>query len=399
VTTSTTTPEIPAEALKVGAGAQKLMIALLVIGAGMIGTAALLADWEHFIRSYLTGFAFVLSLSLGALFFVILQHLTRSGWSVTVRRLAEVMAGAALPVAILFIPVILGTAALYGWAGEGHGGFSHSKATWLSPTFFTVRCGIYFGIWILLSRFFLRNSVRQDESGDPKITSKMQKVAPIGMVLYAITITLAAFDIMMSLDAHWFSTIYGVYYFSGALVAFFAYVILAVFFLKRAGKLGHAVNVEHRHDLGKQLFAYVIFWAYIAFSQYMLIWYANIPEETQWYLIRQQGGWEYFGFALLIGHFALPFLLLLPREMKRRSGVLAGMAFWILLMHLIDLHWLLAPTAHGGEPHAYFGLAEILVTGGLTALFTAAVLMKLLSVSLIPAKDPRLPESLAFENH
>ena len=407
VTSETRTPEpIPAEALKLGGGARKLMLGLLVVGAGALGAGALSTSFEHFIRSYLTGFAFALSLSLGALFFVILQHLTRAGWSVTVRRLAETMAAATLPLALLFIPIILGASALYPWAGEGHGdlGLSPLKQAWLDPTFFVVRIAVCFGIWILLSRFFLRNSTRQDDSGDPALTAKMQKFAPVAMILYAITVTFFSFDLLMSLDPHWFSTMYGVYYFSGSLLSFFAFVILMVFFLKRSGRLGDAVNVEHYHDLGKQLFAYIVFWAYIAFSQYMLIWYANIPEETQWYLLRQSGGWEVFGMLLLFGHFLLPFLILLPRGIKRRPGMLAAMSFWVLLMHMIDLHWLIAPVAsehgaHGGEPHAYFGLVELLCVAGVTALFTAAVVYKLSGVSLIPVGDPRLPESLAFENH
>ncbi len=398
MTTATTDP-IPAEALKLGSGAQKYMLGFLVLGAGALGVAALLVPFEHFIRSYVTGFAFALSLSLGALFFVILQHLTRSGWSVTVRRLAEVMAGAVLPLALLYIPVILGMQALYPWAGEGSGDFSAGKQAWLSPTFVIVRAGICFGTWILLSRFYLRNSTRQDESGDVDLSRRMQKFSPVAMILYAITVTLFSFDLLMSLDPHWFSTIYGVYYFSGALLSFFAFVILMVFFLKRSGRLAHAVTVEHYHDLGKQLFGYIVFWAYIAFSQYMLIWYANIPEETQWYLLRQQGGWEDFGMLLLIGHFLLPFLILLPRGMKRKPGVLAAISFWVLLMHMIDLHWLIAPVGHGGASHAYFGLTEILCVAGLTALFLAAIVFKLSGVSLIPSKDPRLPESLAFTNH
>jgi hypothetical protein len=401
--TAKTPDPIPAEALKMGPGALRLTLGFLILGAGALGAGALLADWEHFIRSYLTGFAFALSLALGALFFVILQHLTRSGWSVTVRRLAETMAGAVLPLAVLYIPVILGMKALYPWAGDAHGDFSPAKQAWLDSTFVIVRAGICFGTWILLSRFYLRHSIKQDESGDPALTAKMQKLAPVAMILYALTVTLFSFDLMMSLDPHWFSTIYGVYYFSGALLAFFAFVILMVFFLKRAGRLGDAVNTEHYHDLGKQLFSYIVFWAYIAFSQYMLIWYANIPEETQWYLIRQTGGWEYFGMMLVIGHFALPFLILLPRGIKRRPVALAIMSFWVLLMHMIDLHWLIAPAAHGAidghEPHAYFGAVELLCVAGVTFLFTAAVIKKLSGVSLIPEKDPRLPESLAFENH
>ena len=177
---------------------------------------------------------------------------------------------------------------------------------------------------------------------------------------------------------------------------FFAFLIPMLLLLKRAGKLGPAVNAEHYHDLGKQLFGYVVFWAYIAFSQYMLIWYANIPEETQWLLLREEGGWGTVGLILVVGHFALPFLALLPRSVKRRPPILAALGVWILAMHYVDLFWLTAPGKHATSVH--FGLTDVLCFVGLLALFTGATLFRLARSSLVPERDPRLAESLAFEN-
>jgi hypothetical protein len=295
------------------------------------------------------------------------------------------------------VVVIIGLDAIYEWAhhGEAHGPLDITRSGWLSQTMFVVRAGIYFGIWILLSRSFLRRSLRQDETGDPALSLSMEKTSTFGMILFAVTVTIAAFDILMSLDAHWYSTMYGVYYFSGAVVGFFALLILATFLIQRTGRMAE-VSVEHYHDMGKQLFGYMVFWAYIAFSQFMLIWYASIPEETEWFLLRQSDGWEMVGRLLIIGHFVLPFLALLPRMAKRKKGLLAGIALWILAMHYFDIYYLVMPEKGLGGPN--FGAADILCLVGLSGLFVASVALKLGSVPLVPQKDPRLPESLAFEN-
>ncbi|MHC4862233.1 MAG: quinol:cytochrome C oxidoreductase, partial [Planctomycetota bacterium] len=255
---------------------------------------------------------------------------------------------------------------------------------------------VYFGIWILYARFYFRNSVQQDESGDVELTKKMERRSPLAMILYGITVTFASFDLLMSLDPHWYSTIFGVYYFSGAVVGFFALLVLMIFFAQKAGHLRDPITTEHRHDVGKQLFGYVVFWAYIAFSQYMLIWYANIPEETEWFLLRQTGGWGTVSLVLLFGHFLLPFLALLPREMKRRPAALAAVAAWMLVMHWIDVFYLTAPEKGSGL--VPFGVVDVACVLGLSGLFAASVAFALRKVSLVPERDPRLPESLAFEN-
>ncbi len=387
---------IPDEEIRLGARATTPMLAAAVGGVAALAAAFLLADAGRFLAAYLTAFAFWLSLSLGALFFVILQHLTRAGWSVTVRRIAEVLASNVLPLAVLFVPVLLGLSSVYPWAhGGDHGGLHGDKAAWLNPTAFSVRAVACLAVWVLLARFFLAASVRQDASGDPGLTARMQRFAPLATVLYALTVTLAAFDLLMSLDPHWYSTIYGVYYFAGGVMGFFALLVATVFLLQRAGRLTRSVDTEHYHDLGKQLFGYLVFWAYIAFSQYMLIWYANIPEETRWYLARQEGAFGALGLALLAGHFAVPFLALLPRAAKRRPVALFAIALWLLLMHAADIVFLVGP-AEGGAIR--FALPEVLCLVGLGGLFAAAALWRMSRVALIPAKDPRLPEALSFEN-
>ena len=379
------------------AKATRLAAAVGVIGVGASVGLAFAADggWTRFLGSYLVSFSFWLSLALGALFFVMLQHLTRSGWSVVVRRLAEAPL-AALPVLlVLVVPILLGIGKLYGWGHHGEGHDLGPKAAWLNPTFFSIRIVVYFAVWIWLARKLVGLSVRQDETGDPELTKRMEFWSAPGMVLFAFTMMFAAFDLLMSLDPHWFSTIFGVYYFAGSVVAIFALISIMAVLVQRSGNLTRAITDEHYHDLGKQLFGFLVFWAYIAFSQYMLIWYADIPEETQWYLRRQQGGWEYVGLLLLFGHFVVPFLALISRRPKRRKAAVVGIAVWILIMHWLDLHWLVLPELSVSFSVHLMDLTCLLGLGG---LLTAFVVGRLRSRSLVPERDPRLAESLAFEN-
>ncbi len=276
------------------AGEKAFRLAAIVGGVGLAAAAVIGLASDHggerFFHSFLVSFCFFLSLSLGALFFVILQHLTRSGWSVVVRRLAEGIAANLFWLAGMAVLVVIGMGKLYHWTHAdvvAADALLQGKSAYLNPTFFVVRMAIYFGVWVLLARFFLTSSIRQDQSGDVSLTHRMQRFSAPAMLLYGVTVTFAAFDLLMSLDPHWFSTIFGVYYFSGCVVGFFALLTLVVFAVQRSGRLTKAITVEHYHDLGKLIFAFVVFWAYIAFSQYMLIWYANIPEETAWMLAYQ----------------------------------------------------------------------------------------------------------------
>lgn len=386
----------------------------IVGGIGLaISLALAMTDGEAFLRGYLVNFAFFTSLALGALFFVIIQHLTRAGWSVVVRRLAEHVTSAFPWLALLslpiLIPMLLGFEAahhVYPWTDAdlvAHDEILTGKAAYLNVPFFLLRVVIYFVVWCLLGHFFFTNSVRQDESGDPALTNKMQALSAPGVILYALTTTFFAFDLLMSLDPHWFSTIFGVYYFSGAAVGFFSLLALLMVSLNRAGYLTKTISVDHYHDVGKLIFAFVVFWAYIAFSQYLLIWYANIPEETIWFVTRQQGPWFNLSMILLFGHFVIPFLGLISRHPKRRSTVLAVGAAWVLLMHWFDMLYLVLPRIeHGTEQVVGLRLTEMMqcVTClvGIGGVCTWAVLRRMGQTALAPRRDPRLGESLEFEN-
>ena len=354
---------------------------------------------SHVLHSYLLSLSFFLSIALGALFFVILQHATRAGWSVVLRRLAEIIAANIPLLALLAIPVAVGLHHLYRWADPAAVAGDHllqAKSPYLNPRFFVARLVVYFLLWSALSLYYLRTSLKQDESGDTTLTLRMQRVGAPALFFYGITVTFAAFDLLMSLDPHWFSTVYGVYFFAGGVVGFFALLPIMIYLLQRSGHAAHTITIEHYHDMGKLLFAFVVFWAYIAFSQYMLIWYGNMPEETGWYLDRQTGGWTWTSLALLFGHFVIPFLALLSRFPKRRKGLLVGIALWALIMHWVDLYWLVMP---GGGGHAVLpGLADLACTVGIGGVLAAATVFRMRRRALIPVRDPRLEESLRFEN-
>ncbi len=367
-----------------------------------VGVVALVAGWllgaggARFYAAYLVAYLYFLTIALGGLFFVLLQHATRAGWSVAVRRLGEHVMGTLPLFALLFVPVAVGAPKLFTWMGGGaHLG---AKALFLNPGFFYARAVVYLVLWGAMGWWFRRRSLAQDGIGDPGTTRLLQSVSAPALLVFAITLTLASFDWIMSLDPHWYSTIFGVYVYAGSTVAIFALVILLALVLERRGPLAGVVTPEHYHDLGKLLFSFVVFWAYIAFSQYMLIWYGNMPEETVWFLERLGHGWLGLTLVLALGNFVLPFFYLLSRDVKRHRLALGIGSGWLLAMHYVDVYWLVMPSlsAHraGFRPHWLDLLALLAVAG----LFLGSLGLLMRRPALVPVADPRLPESLSFEN-
>jgi hypothetical protein len=358
---------------------------------------------KYFFHAYLTSYCYIVGMVLGSMLVVLLLHVSRAGWGVAVRRLAEVLAGNVPLMLILFLPIVLpmvwGNSTLYSWASpdavEHHEALRH-KAGYLNVTFFAIRSAGYFLVWWLVARFFLNKSTEQDASGDPELTVRMERASGPAILLLGLSVTFASFDWLMSLDPLWTSTIFGVYYYSGAFVGAVALLILLAMALQASGRLTNVITVEHYHDLGKLLFAAVVFWGYIAFSQYLLIWYANIPEETTWYRARQTGPWGYVSVALIVGHLLVPFFGLLSREVKRRKAPLAFWAVWLLVFHWIDVVWLVMPSL--GQAGLPIGPIDVCLLVSLGCLYLAGVLRLAGGRALVPLKDPRLAESLAFEN-
>jgi len=385
--------------VKLAGGVGIVFLALTVVLGMTVGD-----DMRKFFHSYLVSLTFFLSLALGALFFVLLQHLTRSRWSVVVRRLAEILTMTFPVLGVLFVvgllaPMIAGNDSLYLWTTDAaqHDHLIQGKAGWLNVPFFAVRIVIYFVAWTLLSRYFFKKSLEQDESSDPEISERLRVVSAPGMIIYAFTTGFAAFDLLMSLDPHWFSTIFGVNYFAGCAVGIMALLAVVALFLQSRGKLEHSITVEHYHDIGKLLFAFIFFWGYIAFSQFMLIWYADLPEETIWFRHRMFTSWKWLSLVLLFGHFCFPFVCLLSRETKRRLHLLAGFAVWMLVMHFFDVYWQVMPEYD--KSGFVFGLVDLTALIGVGGIFVAAAARVGSGVRLVPTGDPRLGESLSFENY
>jgi hypothetical protein len=378
-------------------------------GVGVVALGASLGlgftgDKKAFLHSYLVAYGWILSIGIGALWWVTLQHLVNAKWSVVVRRVGELLAANMPLLALLSLPIVIptlmGDTTLYIWADAKGMHADHllaKKVAYLNITFFAVRLVIYFGFWILLSRFFLKKSLEQDKSGVAEVQKKLQAVSAPSMIALALTLTFASIDFLMTLDPRWYSTIYGVYFFAGSVVSFHALFALILMWLQKQGRLTKSVTTEHYHDIGKMMFAFTAFWAYIAFSQFMLIWYANVPEETEWFHDRAHGDWLYVSYAMVACNFVIPFFGMLSRHVKRNRKSLGFWAVWILVVHWVDMFWLVKP--HLASEHGLpFSIHDVLCTVGMLALFIAAAAWSAQKVNLVPVKDSRLNKSLAFEN-
>jgi hypothetical protein len=352
----------------------------------------------RFAFSYLVGLSWAVTVAIGALIFVLLQHLTRAGWSSAARRHMEWLSSSLPLLALLFVPLALLSSRIYEWmAPEAlHDPLLAKKHAYLNAPAFFVRAALFFAVWSALAWLFARTSRRQDTSAHPEIeTARMQRWSAPAIVGVALTTSFAGFDWLMSLDPRWYSTIFGIYVIAGCIVSGLAALALITLVMQRRG-IGAVSTVEHRHDVGKLLFGFTVFWAYIAFCQYFLIWYAGIPEETIFYRHRWVGSWQTVSLALCIGHFAVPFVLLLSRSGKRSATVLGLAAAIVLVMHYVDLYWLVMPTLDHDGAHASFSdIAGLAVP---VAVVVGWLLRRAARDNAWPLRDPRLPESLRLEN-
>lgn len=347
-------------------------------------------------QGYLTAFFYFTSLALGGLFFAALQYVTKAGWSATVRRIAESFT-AFLPAAVvLLIPfLVFGSHTLYEWMHHdvvANDAILQAKAPYLNNTFFNVRTVVFFGLWIFFAKWIVGNSLKQDKTGDDNLTHKNVPASIIFILVFALSYSLFSVDYVMSLHPHWFSTMFGVYTFSGLFQSSLALLAIMVIWLKRRGLLNGLVNENHIHDIGKLMFAFTVFYAYIAFSQFMLIWYANLPEETIFFAHRAHGGWMAVSMSLLIFKFVVPFLLLLPRQAKRDDGHMARVAVLLLVMQYVDVFWLVYPNF--SHEKATFPLWGIGIFLGFLGVFMACVTRFLERNSIVAVNDPRMHEAL-----
>ena len=373
----------------------------LIAGIVMLVLSALgyITNSKYFFHSYLLAYTFWLSVALGALFFTMVNHLVSAHWWQVLRRIVESLMYSFPILAILFIPILFGMHDLFHWTHTEdvlNDPILLGKEPYLNSTFFIIRAIFYFAVWFILSRILYKYSIKQDESPSEELIEKMKKISAPGLVLFAVTLTFASIDWLMSLDPHWYSTIFGVYYFAGSFVALLSFTIIVAAFLHKKGILKDVITIEHFHDLGKFLFGFTVFWGYIGASQYFLIWYANIPEETVWYYHRWEGSWKYITLTIVFGHFLLPFLLLIFRYTKRNLSLLSFSASWIFLMHIIDLYWLVYPMM--SPHHLHFYWTDITVILGIGGIFVWNFWNNFSRNALVPVNDRRLDFSLKFKN-
>jgi hypothetical protein len=372
--------------------------AALVLGGAALAlcAAGAFANPTQFFRSYLFAYLFWIGIALGCFAIVMLHHMVGGAWGFLIRRLLESGTRTFLPLAALFIPLLFGLPRLYLWAQPATVAADpllQHKQFYLNPQFFILRAIIYFGAWIILAHFLNKWSFEQDRTANPLLSRRLEALSAPGMVVYGLTITFASIDWVLSLEPHWFSTIYGMLFMMVQTLAAMAFVIVIVMLLANTEPLSRAISPGQLNDLGNLLLTFVMVWAYLSFSQYLIVWSGNLREEIPWYAVRTTGGWAWFAIVLMIFHFGIPFLLLLLRGVKRQVEALAAVALGLLLMTLVDLYWLVVPGYEKSGPHLHW--MDVLAPIGIGGIWIAAFLWQLKSQPLLPLHDPRFEGALS----
>ena len=372
--------------------------AWLVGAAGVV--LALLGVWlnlAQFFRAYLVAYLFWSGLSLGCLALLMLHHIVGGAWGAMIRRVLEAGTRTLPLMVVLFVPLLYGLTTLYSWSRPevvAHDVLLQHKSAYLNVPFFVQRAAAYFAIWLIVM-FFLNHWSRQQErvAGAPQerpVQRRLRLLSAPGLMLYVLTVTFAAVDWVMSLEPHWYSTLYGVVILVGQMLAALALAIVLITQLAEAPPVSTVLTPQHLHDLGNLLLAFVMLWAYIGFSQFLIIWAGNLPEEVPWYIHRTQGGWEWLGRFVLLLHFGLPFVVLLSRTSKRRAQVLGRLAAGLLVMHLLELFWLVLPAFSPSSLAIHW--LDVGLPIGMGGLWMAVFVWQLQRRALLPLHDPRLQE-------
>jgi hypothetical protein len=385
-----------------------LIVGVIGLIAGAIGAAM---NLDQFFMSWLIGFLFCLSLSLGCLALLMLQHISGGQWGMVGRRVFEAGSRTLPIVALLFVPLLFGLPRVFVWAQPDATGnhIIEMKTAYLNVTFFWIRAAIYFLFWMLCTVLLNRWSAEQDSGhAVSKVDSiRFRKVSAPGLLFLVITVTFASVDWIMSLEPEWFSTIFGLLTVAGYGLTGIAFTIVVLAAIDRDHPNGSLLTPRHFHDFGKLLLAFTMLWAYLSFSQFLIIWSGNLPEEIPWYIARIRGSWGAVAILLVVGHFFLPFALLLSADLKKRSGLLAKVALFILVMRLIDLIWYVAPAFRHMTPEGAGGAPavipmhwmDIAIPVGLTGLWVFLFVRQLRTRSLFPLNDPYLKEAFAHDAH
>jgi len=350
----------------------------------------------QFFHSYLFAFLFWAGIALGCMAVAMLHHITGGAWGLPIRRPLESGTRTLPLMALLFLPIVAGARKLYEWADPAavarDAALQH-KSLYLNVPFFFGRAVLYFAAWLAFAYFLNRWSLQQDATGGRTIDRRLQLLSSAGLVVYGLTVTFASIDWAMSLEPHWFSTMYGVLFIAGQGLSAFAFIVVVLVLLSERAPLSGYVAARHYHDLGKLMLAFVMFWAYVSFSQYLIIWAGNLPEEIPWYLRRLQGGWGWIAAAILLFHFVLPFLMLLPASANRNPRVLAAVAGLVVFMQLVEIFWLTQPPFAGG--HFRLHWMDLLAPIGVGGLWLAVFSWQLGKRPLLPLNDREMQEALA----
>ncbi len=380
---------------QISSRARSVLVALFILGVLAIGAGLASGQSTRVWANILSNYYYYMCIAVGGVFFLAIQYITNSMWSVPLRRTAEGLT-TFLPFAAVIglMILVLGGHTLYEWMhieAMQHDELLASKSAYLNNKFAIFRSIFAFAVWIFIGNKLVKNSLVQDVSGDPEFTWKNIKLSAAFIPLFGLTFSFLAYDFLMSLEPHWFSTMFGVYCFAGLFYSTLCSITILTVLMKRKGLLP-GLNENHLHDMGKFMFGFAIFWAYIGFSQFMLIWYANLPEETVYYLRRSEGGWLAMMWLVLITKFVIPFFLLMPRGVKRREGYLLNMAIFMLVAHWLDYYLLVMPNFAPKGP--VFGWIELGVAAAFFGLFALVITRFLARVPAMPFRDPRLGESL-----
>lgn len=375
---------------------KQISFGLFILGL-VLSVLAFISDSHRALANYNVIFTFLISVAVGNIFLFAIEYLSGAVWSTVMRRVNEIFINFIPMVFVVGLVILFNTHSIFHWSHE-EAVKSDKLLQWKSPylnqTFFTIRYFVYFLLWIAFGFFMTRNSLKQDENKDQTLTYKNSKLSAFFLPVFAITLTFFSIDFLMSTEPHWFSTIFGVYYFSGTVLAALSVVTIAVIFLYEKGYFGNILKRDHFYNLGALLFAFVNFWAYIAFSQFLLIWYANLPEETFWMIHRWQKGWEIFSFILIFGHFLIPYFSLLSQQAKSNLKRLKFMAIWILVMHYVDLFWLVMPSLYKEVVFGWIEISFIILAVGILLVLFIWRYNKIKNI--VPAGDPKLKRSLEF---
>ena len=383
-----------------GAGTVARRAGLIAIVALALTIVGGLVDARRALWAYHVAFVYWVGIAIGVLIINMAFQAGKARWYVVIRRVIETISLSGALFVVLFVPIVLGAAQLFPWVDpsgldEELRHLAEHRRAYLNVPFFVARAAVFFVLWIVVANLLYRWSVRQDGSRDLRLTGLQRRLGAGALPFVGVAMTFAAFDWQMSVDLHLSSTIFGLYWFAGSFLSAFAVVVLWLNALRGEGLPGGLVNANHYHSLGKYMLAFVAFWAYMAFSQYLLIWIANLPEEVPWYLARNRGSWLPLGIGLVVLHFIVPFFVLLSRPLKRSPRALGAMAIWILIVHYVDVYWVVMPALHHGAPHPHWTDLTALI--GIGAAGTAFVAWRLGTQLTVPVGDPYLDESLRYD--